>query len=131
MNKTSTKDEVDNHLWTINVDGSSNEHGNREGLVLESLEGYSVENSTRFGFKPSNNVFEYEAILAGMDLARTVKARRILIIPDSRFVVGQSIGEFEAREKSMKKYQEAIQKRMMNFDEITFQHICRSKKREN
>lgn len=122
----SLKNKDDNRLSTIDIDGFSNNHGSRTGVILESHTGYLVEHSVKFGFKASNNVVEYEAALAKIDLANTVKAKRILIKSNSLLVVGQSTREFEARKKSMKKYQEAIRKRMMNFDEVTFQQIPRS-----
>lgn len=81
---------------------SSNDHRSGVGVVMESPDGYSMEHSIRSGFKESNTIAEYEATLAGMDLAKTIKARRILIKSDSRLVVGQLTREFEAQEESMK-----------------------------
>lgn len=60
---------------------------------------------------------------ARLDLDKTIKAKKIIIKLVSQLVVGQSTVVFEAREESMKKYQEAVRNRMMNFDEVTFQQI--------
>lgn len=54
-----------------------------------------------------------------MDLAKSVRAKRIIIKNNSQVVKGQSMGEFEATEELMKKYQEEVQKWMMHFDEVT------------
>src|SRR3954469_13559964 len=77
-------------------------------------------------FKASNNVSEYEAALAGLELAKAVKATKVSIRSDSQLVLGQCTGEFKAREEAMKKYQAAVRARRMDFDKVTFQCIPRS-----
>lgn len=116
-----SKNKENNHLWTININESSNENESRIGVVLESPDGYLAEHSVRFGFNSSNKIAEYEAALVGMDLTKTVKARRIHINYNYRLVVGQSEGEFDGMEESMKKYQEAVRRGMVDFDKVTFQ----------
>lgn len=39
-------------------------------MVLEGPDGVLLEQSLHFGFKTSNNQAEYEAMIAGMNLAR-------------------------------------------------------------
>ena len=56
--------------WVLHVDGASNGQGGGAGIVLESPDGLVTEQALRFGFKASNNAAEYEAVLAGLDLAR-------------------------------------------------------------
>src|SRR4051812_47571116 len=111
----------------ININGSSNNYGSGAGVVMESPDGYSVEHSIRFGFRTSNNAAEYKAALAGMDLAKIVKVKGILLKLDSRHMVIQSTGEFEAIKESMKQYQEAVKKRMDDFDEVIFKQVTRRK----
>src|SRR3954464_15513985 len=77
-------------------------------------------------FKASNNAVEYEDALAGLELAKAVKATKVSVRSDSQIVVGQCTGEFEAREEAMKKYQAAVRARMMDFDEGAFQRIPRN-----
>src|SRR3954469_6797287 len=92
------------------------DRGGGAGIVVESPDGLVTEQALRFGFKASNNATEYEAVLAGLDLAKAAGARQIHINSDSALVVGQSIGEFEAKEESMRKYQEKVRKSMACFD---------------
>lgn len=87
-NQTSPENHEDNRLWRIYIDGSSNDHRIRPELVMESPDGYSVEHSIRFRFKVSNNAAEHETILTKMDLANTIKTKRILLKSDSKLVVG-------------------------------------------
>src|SRR3954465_8136070 len=112
--------------WILHVDGASNEQGGGAGVVIESPEGLVTEHALRFGFKASNNAAEYEAVLAGLDLAKSAGAKRVHVNSDSALVVGQSIGEFEAREESMKRYQEKVRQSMANFDEVVFSQIPRT-----
>ena len=59
------------------IDGSSNELGSGAGIVLTDPDGLKLEQSIRFGFQASNNEVEYEALLAGLKLAKAVGADRL------------------------------------------------------
>src|SRR5436190_13080008 len=117
----------DDRAWVVHIDGSPNDQGSGAGVVMQSPDGHTFKHAIRFMFKASNNVAEYEAALAGLELAKAVKASKVSIRSDSQLVVGQCTGEFEARDETMKKYQTAVCFRMMDFDEVTFQRIPRSK----
>ncbi|XP_077226392.1 uncharacterized protein LOC143859620 [Tasmannia lanceolata] len=56
-------------LWELYVDGSSNKLGSGAGLILTGPENFVVDYAVRFGFRASNNEAEYEALIAGMNLA--------------------------------------------------------------
>jgi len=51
------------------VDGSSNARDGGAGIVLQGPNDLLLEQALRFGFKPSNNQAEYEALIAGLTLA--------------------------------------------------------------
>ncbi|CAL9030056.1 unnamed protein product, partial [Prunus brigantina] len=76
-------------LWTLYVDGSSNAQGCGAGLVLISPDKVVLEYALRFKFHASNNEAEYEALLAGLRLAKEMGARQIQIFSDSQLVVHQ------------------------------------------
>jgi len=76
------------------VDGASNLRGSGAGIVLEGPEGVLIEQSLRFAFKASNNQAEYEALIAGMLLAKEMGITRLLVTSDSALVAGQVTGEF-------------------------------------
>jgi len=80
--------------WVLSVDGSSNQQGSGAGVILEGPNGVLIEQSLRFAFKASNNQVEYEALIAGMLLAREMGARRLMAKTDSLLVTGQVTGEF-------------------------------------
>ena len=65
------------------MDGSSNQQGSGAGVVLERPNGLLIEKALRFAFKASNNQAEYEALIAGMLLAKDMGARSLLAKSDS------------------------------------------------
>ena len=65
------------------MDGSSNEGGSGPGLILISPEGHRMHYALRFDFQPSNNEAEYEALIAGLKLAKEMKVEFLEIYSDS------------------------------------------------
>ncbi|KAM1376427.1 hypothetical protein ACFX2I_038063 [Malus domestica] len=64
--------------WSLYVDGSSNQHGCRAGLVLTTPDKVAMEYALRFKFKTSNNEAEYEALLPGLRLAKHLGVKRLI-----------------------------------------------------
>ncbi|KAM2485570.1 hypothetical protein ACFX1W_037745 [Malus domestica] len=56
--------------WSLYVDGSSNQQGCGAGLVFMTPNKVAMEYALRFKFKASNNEAEYEALIAGLCLAK-------------------------------------------------------------
>ena len=65
------------------MDGSSNGEGSGAGLLLEDPQGDVYSYALRFNFAASNNEAEYEAVIAGLQLARKLEASHILVYSDS------------------------------------------------
>ncbi|GJZ72542.1 reverse transcriptase domain-containing protein [Tanacetum coccineum] len=59
--------------WTLLTDGASNSKGSRAGLVLISPSGVEFTYALRLNFTSTNNEAEYEALLAGLRMARKMK----------------------------------------------------------
>ena len=64
--------------WVLSVDGSSNQLGSGAGVILEGPNGVLIEQSLRFAFKASNNQAEYEALIAGILLAKEMGAKVLM-----------------------------------------------------
>ena len=73
------------------------------GLVLVIPTGEEVTYALKFNFHTSNNEEEYEAILAGMKLAREMGASRVAAMSDSLLVANQFNGIYDVKEDRMKK----------------------------
>ena len=65
------------------MDDSSTQHAGGIGVVLQSLEGDKLKYKIRLQYQSTNNKVEYEALLKGLELAKSVEARSILILGDS------------------------------------------------
>ena len=90
--------------WSLYVDGSSNQQGCGAGLVLTTSDKVAMEYALRFKFKASNNEAEYEALLAGLRLAKHLGVKQIDIFSDSQLVVNQVTNNFDAKDSSMAAY---------------------------
>ena len=84
--------------WTLNVDRASRQIGASIGLQLKSLAKEKIEQAIRLGFSASNNESEDEVILAGIELAATISADKLLIRSDSQLVVWQVNEEYESQD---------------------------------
>ena len=77
-------------VWLLHVDGSSAVGGSGAGLVLRGPQGPSeakISYALKFGFQASNNEAKYEALIAGLKLAKDVGAEKIEIFSDFMLVV--------------------------------------------
>ncbi|KAM1833455.1 hypothetical protein ACFX13_023276 [Malus domestica] len=90
--------------WSLYVDGLSNQQGCGAGLILMTPDKMAMEYALRFKFKASNNEAEYEALLAGLRLAKHLGVKRIDIFNDSQLVVNQVTNNFDAKDSSMVVY---------------------------
>ncbi|KAM2816798.1 hypothetical protein COP1_040994 [Malus domestica] len=74
------------------------------GLVLTTSDKVAMEYAICFKFKASNNEAEYEALIAGLRLAKHLGVKRIDIFSDSQLVVNQVTNNFNAKDSSMAAY---------------------------
>ncbi|KAI5652597.1 hypothetical protein M9H77_29784 [Catharanthus roseus] len=74
----------------------------------------------KFQFPVSNNEAAKEALCASSHMAKSLQLTHILVRSDSQVIVGQVIGEFEAKEDNMQKYLECVQQLSSEFSQILF-----------
>ena len=86
------------------MDGSSNVRGSRVGIVLTSLDGDTASRAVRCNFKATNNKSEYEALIAGLSLAKQMGAENVQVYSDSQLIISQLQGEYQAKDASMIRY---------------------------
>nr|XP_023887399.1 uncharacterized protein LOC111999501 [Quercus suber] len=86
----------DSERWVVHVDGSSTQHTG-----------------------------EYEALLKGLELAKSVEADSVLVLGDSQLVIGQVNETCEAKEDRMKKYLKKVLRLARKFREANFVQIPR------
>ncbi|KAI5353741.1 hypothetical protein L3X38_006635 [Prunus dulcis] len=128
QDQTPTKNTLDltQPLWTLFVDGSSNAQGCGAGIVLVSPDKVTLEYALRFKFQASNNEVEYEALLAGLRLAKEMDARQIQIFSDSQLVVHQVNQDFTAKDASMTAYLQHARHLLATFRAHSIRQVPRS-----
>ena len=77
-----------NERCKLFVDGSSNPGGSEVELQ------YKTSQALCFNFKASNNEVEYEAVIAGLGLARELGVEDIKVFSDSMLIINQVTVEF-------------------------------------
>ena len=95
-----------------------------------SLEGDKLKHKIRLQYQATNNEVEYETLLKGLELAKSVEAKSILILEDSQLIMGQINGTYEAKEGRMKKYLEKVLHLMKKLKEANFVQIPREENME-
>ena len=77
--------------------------------MLITLKKPIMKKSLRLGFLATNNDVEYEALLAGVAMVRQLGGEVVELYFDSRLVVGQVNGDFEAQDERMQGYLAKVQ----------------------
>ena len=101
--------------WRVFVDGMSSSIGASAGIVIITPKEVWLEHSFRLGFRASNNKAEYEALLVGMRIVLDMGVRDVEFYSDSRLIVIQVQGRFEARDSRMKQYLQVVKQVMNKF----------------
>ena len=90
--------------WNIHTEGSSNRRARRADVVIQTPEGDKIECIIQLDFPTTNNEAEYEALVAGLDLARATNAENMVVRCDSQVVISQVNGSYECKNERMKRY---------------------------
>nr|XP_023909079.1 uncharacterized protein LOC112020751 [Quercus suber] len=76
-------------------------------------------------YQTTNNEVEYEALLKGLELAKSIEAGSMLVLGDSQLVIGQVNGTCEVKEDRMKRYLKKVLRFVKKFKEANFVQIPR------
>ena len=112
--------------WKVYVDSAANQKGSGVGIVLVSPEMITIEKSLKLDFLVTNNEAEYEALLMGMAMVQKMGGKAVEMFSNSRLVVGQVKGEFEARYERMQWYFSQVRHLQSEFKSFNLLHIARS-----
>ena len=118
---------VENRSWRVFMDGASSAMGAGVGIVIITPEGIRLEHSFRLGFKAFNNEAEYEALITELKTALDLGARDVEVYSDSRLVINQVQGSFEARDSQMKEYLKVEKQSMAKFSTTSVTQVARGK----
>ena len=112
--------------WTIQTDDSSAQTRGRVGVVITTPDEEILKYGVQLRFPATNNEAEYEGILTGLRLEKSLGVKNLLIQSDSKLVVEQIKGEYEAKEERMQKYLRLTRHLTREFDEVEFVQVPRN-----
>nr|GFB34247.1 reverse transcriptase domain-containing protein [Tanacetum cinerariifolium] len=100
------------------------------GLILTNLEGVEFTYALSFQFAASNNEAEYEALIAGLQIATQMGVKNIQANVDSKLVANQVLGTYVAKEDNMIKYLEIAKGLVSRFKTFSISQVPWSKNKK-
>lgn len=118
------RDDMHHHLYT---DGGARGNPGPAGIGARLLtaEGTLVDELSDVIGDATNNVAEYEALLAGLGLALDRGVERLTVFLDSELVVRQLKGEYKVKNADLKALHAEAARRLHGFREVEVKHIRR------
>ncbi|VFR01048.1 unnamed protein product [Cuscuta campestris] len=117
--------EITESWWSMSVDGASGPKGYEGGIVFTTPEGFKVYHALIFSFKLTNNEAEYEALIGGLRLAKTLQITCLRIKSDSSLVVGHINGNMEDKGEKMQRYRDLARALLKDLTEYVIEQIPR------
>jgi ribonuclease HI len=116
-------------LWVMHFDGAFNLPGAGAGAVLTSPSGdklfYAIQLCFRPEHKVSNNIVEYEGLLAGLRAANALGIKHLVVKGDSQLVVNFSNKSYPPKDERVAAYLEEHRKMEKRFQGLELKHIPR------
>ncbi|GJV32013.1 reverse transcriptase domain-containing protein [Tanacetum coccineum] len=111
---------------TLFTDGASSSKGSGAGLVMIGPSGVEHIYALRLTFDNTNNEAEYEALLAGLRIAKRMNIQRLEAKVDSKLVASQINGNYIASCDNMMKYLAKAKEYIACFKSFSIKNIPRN-----
>ncbi|XP_074374612.1 uncharacterized protein LOC141715023 [Apium graveolens] len=111
--------------WMLYMDGSSTTERCGAGLILISPEGFTIQQAITFAFKATNNQAEYEALISGLRLAKSLGISKMVVYNDSQIMVKQTNEAYIAKDPTLAQYQAMVRNILGTTPDITILQINR------
>ncbi|GKA04371.1 reverse transcriptase domain-containing protein [Tanacetum coccineum] len=108
------------------TDGGSSKKGSGAGLVLISPTKTEYTYALRLTFNSTNNQAEYEALLAGLRIAKKMGVQALSVKVDSKLVASQINGEYVACKENMIRYLTKVREYIKCFKSFRIKNIPRN-----
>jgi len=127
----SPTDATSGHL-IVYVDGASSGNPGPCGCaaVVKTPGGETVFEKGRAFGPATNNVAEYQGLLLGLEVAATLRTRRLTIRSDSELLVRQLAGEYKVRSPHLKPLWRQARGMLAPFEMVEIEHIPRTANNE-
>ena len=73
--------------WVVNVDGSSMLYAGGIRVILKSPEGDKLKYAARLQYQITNNEAQYEALLKGLELIKSLGAESVVVQGDLQLII--------------------------------------------
>jgi len=115
------------NLWFLEFDGSVNKLGAGAGVWIHNKQNSHAEGRAyRLNFRCTNNMAEYEALLLGLKLVKSLQAIKVSIQGDSDLVIQQVKGNFVTNDKRLRSYRSVVAEIRSFFSEFQITKISRT-----
>lgn len=125
--RASLPEEEEMGMFHLHVDGGS--RGNPGpaaiGAVLADPAGHKVEELSSFVGEATNNVAEYQALIAGLEMALDRGIRQLAIFSDSELIVRQIEGAYKVKNAGLKPYFQQAKALLSHLEEYELRSIPR------
>ncbi|HJP65529.1 MAG TPA: ribonuclease HI family protein [Actinomycetota bacterium] len=95
------------------------------GVAVEDLAGRVVGELGEGIGVATNNVAEYRAALRGLELAKDLGAKSVLLRSDSRLLIEQLAGRFRVKNPTLIQLHQQVRRLLPSFESVSFEHIPR------
>ena len=114
---------------SIFVDGGSrgNPGHSAIGVVIYDGAGTVVEEFSKYIGINTNNAAEYEALIAGLELAGKFNPKTIKIHMDSELIYNQMLGRYKVKNENMLKYFQTARQLVLGLKKVELISIPREK----
>ena len=80
----------------------------------------------RLDFSATNNKAEYQALVIGIAMVQRMGGKSVKVFSNSRLIVGQVKGQFEAKDERMQGYLSQVKCLQSKFDYFDLLHISKN-----
>ncbi|XP_040998180.1 uncharacterized protein LOC121244225 [Juglans microcarpa x Juglans regia] len=116
--------------WQVYLNGSSCRTGGKAGVHIVTSSGERFDYALKLGFKVTNNEAEYEALLLGLTISRSLGATEVKVKADSQIVVGHVTGQFLTKGENLKRYLQRVGEEWDHFQYSAIHQIPRGENQE-
>jgi len=117
-----------NETWIVYTDGASRGNPGPSSIGAVVLDPAGAERhrvSETIGIT-TNNIAEYRALIAGLEAALALGARRVEVRMDSELIVRQAIGRYRVKHPGLVPLHNRLLALRGRFDEVVFRHVPRA-----
>jgi len=100
------------------------------GVAIKTPQGQSVTGFAKFLGKTTNNVAEYQGLLAALEYALSHGYARLSVFTDSELLARQMTGRYKVRDIILQKLHEKAQEMIARLESFSIQHVYRERNRE-